>query len=179
MSDTRLEITAKLPAGSKTVQIPEMLQSMLMERFKLNLRRDMKEQTVYALIIGKDGPRLKPADGKAANQGPTALGSDGKPRPLIGYRYLPTGILVQAPSVTLDSLVPVLSQFAEQPVVDMTALDGLYNIELTFAPESTQNLPPRGTRGADGRELLSEPTTSLSDAVQNLGLKLERRRVPM
>ena len=153
-----------------------MLQALLVERFKLSLRRDMKEQPVYALLIGEDGPRLKPAEDKLNHQGPTALGADGKPRPLIGYRYLPAGILVQAPSVSLDSLVSVLSRYTELPVVDMTGLNGSYNVELTFAPESTQNLPPHGTRGGDGRELFSEPGPSLSDAVQNLGLKLERRR---
>lgn len=179
LSDTRFEITAKLPAGTKPDQFPEMLQSLLSERFQLELRRGTKEQPVYALIVGKDGPRLKLADGNVVKQGPTALGADGKPRPLIAYRYLPTGVLVEAASVTLASLLPVLSRYTEQPIIDMTGLQGSYDIKLRFAPESTQNLPDDGADGADGRILFSEPAPSLSDALQNLGLKLECRRVSM
>ncbi|HEY7389510.1 MAG TPA: TIGR03435 family protein [Bryobacteraceae bacterium] len=179
LSDTRFEITAKLPAGTKPDQFPEMLQSLLSERFKLELRRGMKEQPVYALFVGKDGPRLKLADANVGKQGPTALGADGKPRPLIGYQHLAAGILVQAPSVTLASLLPVLSRYTEQPIIDMTGLNGSYDIKLMFAPESTRNLPDAGSRGADGKVLFSEPAPSLSDALQTLGLKLERRRFPM
>jgi uncharacterized protein (TIGR03435 family) len=60
MDDARFEITAKLAAGAPQSQIPEMLQALLAERFKLSLRRDMREQSLYALVVGKDGPKLKP-----------------------------------------------------------------------------------------------------------------------
>ena len=53
--DARYEITAKLVAGTQD-QIPEMLQSLLEERFKLSLRRGTKDQQVNALVLGKDGP---------------------------------------------------------------------------------------------------------------------------
>src|SRR5580658_2847406 len=49
MNNLRFEITAKLPAGASMEQIPEMMQGLLAERFGLTLRRDTKEQTVYAL----------------------------------------------------------------------------------------------------------------------------------
>jgi len=64
MNTTRFDIFAKLPAGSAPDQVPEMLQTLLVERFKLALRREPKEFPVYTLVAGKDGPKLTacPAD---------------------------------------------------------------------------------------------------------------------
>jgi uncharacterized protein (TIGR03435 family) len=36
-----------------------MLQSLLEDRFQLKLHRETKESPVYALVIGKDGPKIK------------------------------------------------------------------------------------------------------------------------
>src|SRR5215467_770128 len=58
MSAPRFDIHATLPAGTTTQQVPEMLQALLAERFKLAYHRENKEQSVYALIAGKGGPRL-------------------------------------------------------------------------------------------------------------------------
>ncbi len=53
ISRARYNITAKLPPGASPDQIPEMLQSLLVERFRLTIERDTKEQPVYALVVGK------------------------------------------------------------------------------------------------------------------------------
>src|SRR4029077_6681215 len=57
LTSERFDVNAKLPAGSTPEQIPEMLQSLLEERFQIKLHREKKELPVYALSIGK--PPLK------------------------------------------------------------------------------------------------------------------------
>jgi uncharacterized protein (TIGR03435 family) len=178
-NDARFEITAKLAAEAQQSQIPEMLRSLLAERFKLSLRRDMREQSVYAMVVGKDGPKLKRAEVRADDKAPTSMGPDGKPRPLMGYRFLPAGVRIEAPAASLASLAELLSRYTEHPVVDMTGLDGQYEFDLTFAPESTRNPLPADTVGPDGKEVFSEPGTSMFSAVQPLGLRLERRKAPI
>ena len=59
MATQRFDIQAKMPDGSSTDQVPEMLQALLAERFKLALHRDATEHPVYALIVGKSGSKLK------------------------------------------------------------------------------------------------------------------------
>ena len=44
MTKARFEINAKLPPGASTDQIPEMLQALLEERFKLEIRREQKRR---------------------------------------------------------------------------------------------------------------------------------------
>lgn len=55
------DIVATLPAGvtptSKQLQL--MLQSLLADRFQLKLHREIKELPVYALVIGKNGSKLR------------------------------------------------------------------------------------------------------------------------
>jgi len=59
MDRARFDIVAMMPGGAGTEQIPEMLQALLAERFKLVVRKETNEQTVYALVVGKDGPQMK------------------------------------------------------------------------------------------------------------------------
>jgi len=55
------EIHAKLPEGASKDQIPEMMQSLLSERFKLVVHREKKEQPVYLLTVSENGHKLKEA----------------------------------------------------------------------------------------------------------------------
>src|SRR5690348_16595773 len=53
ISGARFDINAKLPDGAKSDQVPEMLQTLLAERFQLKMHREKKDLPVYALILGK------------------------------------------------------------------------------------------------------------------------------
>jgi uncharacterized protein (TIGR03435 family) len=111
MSTARFDVDAKLPQGASTDQIPEMLQSLLEERFKLTFRRVPKEMQVMALVVAKDGPKLiKPAAlpaGQAANQ-QMAMGTDGKPRPMVFFGGSASAVTITAPSATPLTLVGVM-----------------------------------------------------------------------
>ncbi len=83
MRESRWDILAKLPDGGSQEQIPEMLQALLAGRFKLVVHRENKELPIYALVAGKNGPKMKvsePEPGAAANapaNGPTPIGGFG------------------------------------------------------------------------------------------------------
>src|SRR5262245_65830 len=81
MNAPRFDIHATLPAGATTDKVPEMLQALLAERFKLTYHRENKEQSVYALIVGKGGSKLveSPPDPPAAEGAPPAAPSPAGP----------------------------------------------------------------------------------------------------
>jgi uncharacterized protein (TIGR03435 family) len=63
------DITAKVTAdlGGEPPQelfrkMPRMVQSLLEDRFKLNLHRDTQPQTAYALVARRDGSVIPPDD---------------------------------------------------------------------------------------------------------------------
>ena len=175
MTRSRFQITAKLPAGASLDQIPEMMQTLLAERFKLSLRRDAKDLPVYALVVGKAGPKLKPAEAKPDDQSPTAIGPDGKPRAPMMFRLAPSGIELIAPSASLPTFVELMSRFTARPVVDMTGIEGRYRFDLIFVPETT----PSGVLGLTGPPTFAEPGPSVFDGVLQYGLRLEARKAPI
>ncbi len=61
MSAQRFDIMAKMPEGATKEQVPAMLQALLAERFKLTVHHDSKEASVYALVVGKNGVKMKEA----------------------------------------------------------------------------------------------------------------------
>jgi uncharacterized protein (TIGR03435 family) len=89
MAAPRFDIHAALPAGATTEQVPEMLQALLAERFKLAYHREKKDQPIYALIVAKGGPKLvesppdtSPGDAAVPSTAPPPGGSG--PSGLIG-----------------------------------------------------------------------------------------------
>ncbi len=73
LSSQRFEIHATIPDGTPKDQVPEMIQTLLEERFKLKAHNENKEQPVYALVVSKEGSKLMNAD-DVSDAGATPLG---------------------------------------------------------------------------------------------------------
>lgn len=105
----------------------QLLQSLLADRFHLQVKLETKELPVYALTVGKDGPKLgggeKPRD-------PAAMRMRGGPGQMIGER-INTQILDEA-----------LSEVLGRPVVDKTGLTGFYDFKLEWTPDDSDTPGP-------------------------------------
>ena len=56
LKDERFNVTAKIPAGATREQVPEMVQTMLAERFKLVLHRSSPEVPVHRMAMSRWRP---------------------------------------------------------------------------------------------------------------------------
>ncbi|HKE28997.1 MAG TPA: TIGR03435 family protein [Bryobacteraceae bacterium] len=196
IGDTRYNITAKFPSGATESDVPEMLQVLLTDRFKLTVHREKKDHAVYALVADKGGPKLKPAevptgdappDGQGGARGPVGRGGRGGMMMSMG----PDGMHVKASSITLADLGERLSRFTDKPIIDQTGIQGQYDFDLAFTPENVRGMPGGGMMmrgggapsgpGGEGRpaEAASDSGGTIFDAVQRYGLKLESRKAPM
>jgi uncharacterized protein (TIGR03435 family) len=61
LSKERFDIQAKLPDGAAPDQIPQMLRTLLAERFGMTTHMETRALAASALVVGKNGPKLKPA----------------------------------------------------------------------------------------------------------------------
>ena len=61
LSSQAFEVHARIPEGGSKDQVPEMMQLLLEERFKLVAHRENRDQQVYALIVSGGGHRLQQA----------------------------------------------------------------------------------------------------------------------
>jgi uncharacterized protein (TIGR03435 family) len=173
LKSERYDIVATLPAGAPKDQVPMMLQSLLEERFKLSLHRETKVLPIYALVVGKNGPKLHQADG----EGGLRMSMSPKGRKMTG-------------SVDMARLADVLSTLMDRPVLDMTELKGNFDIGLDWTPDGQTGgpgffgsggggRPPEG--GGEGKAAPeSADAPSIFTAVQEkLGLRLEGRKSPV
>ena len=62
MRSSRWNVQARLPADASPAQAPQMMQALLAERFGLKIHHDRRDQPVYALEVGKGGPKLETFD---------------------------------------------------------------------------------------------------------------------
>jgi uncharacterized protein (TIGR03435 family) len=79
------DIVAKVPKGATKEQFAMMIQNLLAERFNLTLHHETKELPRYALVVAKNGPKLKeaapPPAADAATAKDGAAPPDGGPPP--------------------------------------------------------------------------------------------------
>jgi uncharacterized protein (TIGR03435 family) len=113
-----VDAAAASPETTTQSELYVMLQTLLADRFKLRLHRDHKEVQGYALVVAKNGPKLKSntsgdEHGSLLNSGPFEL---------------------EGTNVALSGLASSLSGVLRAPVVDKTGLGGRYDFTLRYAP---------------------------------------------
>ncbi len=194
IASERFDVLATLPAGSSTEQIPEMLQALLAERFKVKLHRDKKEFPVYVLEIGKSPLKLKASaldPDIADSKGAADVAANGSGQGVAvnlggGSSYTFANNQFVATKLSMGVLAGNLERFLDRPIVDMTDLKGSYDFTLDLTEEDYRMMLVRIAYAAgvvlppQALSLLENgPPVSLFDALQKLGLKLDARRAPL
>jgi uncharacterized protein (TIGR03435 family) len=158
-------LSARIPDGASKDDVPKMLQTMLADRFALKAHWESREQPVYALVVGKGGPKFKTADLAKAAKGPDGetptdsleIGASGH----IAFRY-----------TTLPWLARFLSHELGRPVLDLTGIQGTFDFEFDANPSELDGLRRAGAAG-------DSLAPSLFTGIETLGLKLESRKAPI
>jgi uncharacterized protein (TIGR03435 family) len=196
LSGDRFDIDAKLPAGATRDQVPEMLQSLLADRFQIKLHHDSKEFPVYGLVVAKGGLQAKEVPATAED-----LANDAKKTTDVAVSGSAKGTFVnygngsyfsfadnkiEAKKLTMAYLADMLARFVDMPVVDMTKLPGKYDFTLNVTEEDYTVMMIRAATSAgvqlppQALKLLEGATDqSLYTALRAQGLSLEKRKAPL
>ena len=82
-------------------------------------------------------------------------------------------------------MAAVLERFTDRPMMDLTELKGTYDFEFNVTPDDTQTLMIRAAINAgvqlpeQALRLLDNGGNPLEGAAEQLGLKLDSRRMPV
>jgi uncharacterized protein (TIGR03435 family) len=165
------DIVAKVPAGSSRRQAGLMMQQLLAERFQLRVHREKKDTEVYALIVGKQGPKLQQSQNSAVEQEPPIFEA-----PMLNPLGGDNLVTLTGKRTSMKQLADALSPYVHRQVVDMTGLKGGYDFSLCWV--ANENLPlPKESDLPPG---ITFAPHYPQDAVQiQLGLKLEPRKMPV
>jgi len=152
-----IEATSDRAVGRDEMML--MLKSLLAARFQLKAHHETRDLRVYALTVGKNGPKLVPA-------------KDGERETLLQRRKDdPAGpaqeLVVQKNSIA--RFTEYLSRQFEQPVIDKTGLQGDFSFTLHWIPDVNPPVSRLDVFGPAGIQAIQD----------QLGLKIEAVRSPI
>jgi uncharacterized protein (TIGR03435 family) len=153
------DIVGQAPPDTPRDELRQMTLSLLTERFKLTLHHEPRQLSYLGLIVEKNGPKMHESKGDSDAPGGTT-----RPGRIV-YQHVST-----------LALAVLLTRFTDQPIIDMTGLKELYDVQLEWTPDNRK--APNPSNPATGPVDAAAP--SLFTAVrEQLGLKLEARKGPL
>ncbi len=101
------------------------LQALLADRFKLAVRHESREMPVYAVVLGKSGPKLR----KAAIEEKDCPSSRGQGDMSCHVITGGMGRGMHGKAVSVADIVQFVENWSDRPVIDKTGIDGLFEID--------------------------------------------------
>jgi uncharacterized protein (TIGR03435 family) len=151
------DIVAKAPPDTNQATLQLMLQSLIVERFRLKFHREERPMPAYVLTLGKRELKLKPGEGAAGEQ---------SCRWLVVEEALRRRECHNISMAELARQLPVLGGAGiDRPVVDETGLKGGWDLQFELA----------GTRKGD----LPDAGPDIFQALEQIGLRLESRKMTL
>jgi uncharacterized protein (TIGR03435 family) len=135
-----------------------MLRKLLTDRFQLTFHYEQREMGVYALVVAREGPKLKAA---AATEGHSS-GCD-----RLG--------ICKFTGEPLEHFAYWLQLVMDKPVVDKTGIAGKYDFGLTWTPDESQ-FTSMGIRVPPAADNPNAPPGLFAALQEQLGLKLEAQK---
>jgi uncharacterized protein (TIGR03435 family) len=167
LESDKLDITGE-PDGQGQPSLAQwkiMIQKLLADRFKLTFHREQKELPVYAIVVGKNGPKL--------------TNSEGDPNGLPGLAFRGLGNLPVRNAKISDFAGVMQAAVLDRPVVDHTGLPGRYDFTLTWTPDSSQFAGMGITVPTPAADDSTAPPDLFTAMVQQLGLRMESTKAPV
>ena len=152
LDSERYDIAAKTASPARNDQLRLMLQALLADRFTLTIHRENKELSVYALMVGKNGPRLRRSEGESDS----AVGVMGGGK-----------LSMVAEKTSMWELAGLLSGSLQTPVVDMTGLNGRFDFTLDLTPFIANT---------DSKQTVDMPSLILTALQEQLGLVVRAQK---
>jgi len=169
------DIEAKAPANAvpsglqeseKRRRMQGMIRRLLVDRFKLVMRVEQKTMTVYALTITNGGPKLQKS---AVAENGCIFDTDQQ-----GCHNFVGGLghPLNAKAINMDDLADYITNWTDLPVVNRTALSGLFTVNTEgWVPMRLPPPPPNST--PDANAFAGLPT--IFSVLGKLGLELKRQ----
>jgi uncharacterized protein (TIGR03435 family) len=151
LASLSFDINAKTTGPVTEAALHQMLQSLLIERFRLKTHTVSEEKQAYVLLTAKSGFKPKPvSDGSSATDD-------------CDLSRFPEKTRISCRHCSLDYLAEVFSGQLDSIVVDQSGVKGAYAFTLEWSPNPGAGVAP----------------SIFSALNEQLGLRLERRKVPI
>jgi uncharacterized protein (TIGR03435 family) len=162
----RYDIEAKVPSNAISTSLQPMIRTLLADRFGLVMKVENKRMSAYALTVASGGPKLQKSP-IAEKDCRFSAGPEG-----CHYFVNGLGHPLNAKAINMDDLVHYIENWTDLPVVNRTALGGLFTMSTEgWVP---MRLPPPPPNAAPaGNPFAGLPT--IFTVLSKLGLELRRQ----
>jgi uncharacterized protein (TIGR03435 family) len=158
------DIQAKAEGGPvATDQARRMLQTLLADRFQLQVHQESKAISVYELTVDRNGPKLKSTQPGSESKAASTLS-----RGVWTFNYT---------NLSMSDLVTRIASNFDQPLLDKTGLKGGYDFTLEYKRANPNPPPNLGAATAPPGNADSAPTIFI--ALQRVGLKIVHAKAPV
>jgi uncharacterized protein (TIGR03435 family) len=180
----RFDVSARAPANTPDGQLTMMLRTLLAERFKLVVRRETRDEAIYALVLaradGGFGPKLRLTADCVKDPVPRDPGGgihevQANQPVQCGWRMSMRGgqtTVLQGGNLPIGELAAMLRNIGAsgREIVDRTGVTANVDFDLRYAPDAL-----RGASSATD----NSPPSLFTALEEQLGLKLESSRGPV
>ena len=163
LNSERYDVIAKSAAPAPEAQLRLMLQTLLAERFKLAFHRQSKEISVYALTVGKNGPKMRHSEDEGES---TTTGNK---------------LSIEVKRTSMAQLADLLTNPLGRPVLDETGLQGRYDFKVDLAPYMVGDCISSPCAAQSVGAQIAEHGPDMADVAMRalrdqIGLQLESRK---
>jgi uncharacterized protein (TIGR03435 family) len=168
MTTDRFDIEAKAARPGTVDELHTMLAHLLEERFHLKVRHEMRQESVWNLVVANGGSKMPvhdPSDKDYPPMGPQ----------LVGDKDGTVCARLQGRNETMKYLAFILSRNMDRRVIDETGLPARYDVNLRYMPDGVHPKRP------DGVEVPFSPDCFdiFAELPRQLGLRLEAAKGPV
>lgn len=143
LGEDRFDVVAKAPDGISAEQVPEMLQRLLADRFRLAVHRETRETPGYILVIAINGlggrSVLLPPGMVRPDWSPTLVLADGPSGSARYWSNVDGDKWLELSGMTMGTVAQTLTSLLDVPVVDWTRSNGTYDIFLKWPSQGLLN----------------------------------------
>jgi len=158
LGDDRYDIVAKAAGNATDDEMKRMLQTLLVERFKLKFHRESREAPVLILAAGKTPPKLYPPK-EGESRSLKLIPSGGEDKKIVSWRVIAT-------RYSFDHLNQTFARQLGRTIVNQTGLEGDFDFTLDFLPDEERPNP-------------LDPAIIMSAMRDQLGLVVKAQRGPV
>jgi uncharacterized protein (TIGR03435 family) len=174
-----VEATSAMPPGlsieARNDRVRAMVQALLVDRFKLVIRRESKEMPVYALVVAKGGTKLQRADideKDCPEASLNALGPVSTSTPIPDVCHAFNGGMgrgLHAKAANMSDLAAYVENWMDRPLLDKTGIQGLYRFE-------TKGWQPTMGPSVDAGSSAVADRPTVFEIFEALGLRMEAQK---
>jgi uncharacterized protein (TIGR03435 family) len=158
LDDDRYDIIAKAAGNATDDEMKRMLQTLLVERFKLKFHRETRDAPVLILSAGKTPPKLfPPKEGESRSL--KIIPTSGEDKKIVTWRTIAT-------RYSFDQLNQTFARQLGRTIVNQTGLAGDFDFTLDFVPDEERPNP-------------LDPAIIISAMRDQLGLVVKAQRGPV